>query len=150
MRLENETRKNNVVVLFSEKGHVCLVFAGGLIFIQLGPHEYILHGNYNVHRNPFILRIIYKNKRKRNTGCKKAKLQRHRFFLTSIVLNIILSDLVILTVFVSLLLLCGNVELNPGPTPIKGICRTCGSENIEEKCSVSHFVNNYLKTMKFF
>jgi hypothetical protein len=44
------------------------------------------------------------------------------------------------------ILLAGDIETNPGPSPIKGICRTCGSEAVEEtaRFSLTRFLNENL------
>ena len=48
------------------------------------------------------------------------------------------------------LLQSGDVEPNPGPVGLVGVCRGCGTENIEEKecLKVQFFIKNYLSALE--
>ena len=48
------------------------------------------------------------------------------------------------------LLRSGDIEENPGPVGLDGICRGCGSENIEEKdcLRVKYFVENHMRALE--
>ena len=44
----------------------------------------------------------------------------------------------------------GDIEANPGPVGLEGICRGCGSENVEGKecLKVQYFIDNYLGALE--
>jgi hypothetical protein len=49
-----------------------------------------------------------------------------------------------------LILLANDTEKNPGPSPIGGICRTCGTNTSKETdcLKVTYFIANYLSGLK--